>query len=117
MPGDIEGRSMIDRGADDWDAQRNVHRLLEVDGFHGNVALVVVLRDDQIELSAQGANKDGVGRQRAAAVDAQRARLLDGRSDHVQFLAPEEPVLSGVRIQGADADARRSINRSASSPS
>ena len=66
--GDIEGGAVIDGGADDGQAERNIHAAGEVDELHGNVALVVIHGDDEIEFAAQGADKDGVGRVRAGAV-------------------------------------------------
>ena len=79
----------------------------KVDELHGNVALVVIHGHDEIELAAQGANEDGVGRVRAGAVDAERARFFNGGSDDVGILRAEEAVLAGVRIEAADGDARR----------
>ena len=79
---------------------------VEVYELHGNVALVVVHGDDEIEFAAQGADKDGVGRMRAGTVDAQRARLLDGGGDDGGILRAEESMLAGMRIEAADGDAR-----------
>ena len=47
--GDVEGGAVIDRAAVDRQAQRDVHRRVEGDELDRDVALVVVLRDDQVE--------------------------------------------------------------------
>ena len=49
----------------------------------------------------------GVGRQRAAGVDAGAAQPRDGRRDHVELLAPEMAAFAGVRVEAAHRQARR----------
>ena len=87
--------------------ERDIHAALEIDQLHGNVALVVVHGDDEIEFAAQGANEDGVGRVRAGAIDAEGARFLDGGRDDFGVLPAEEAMLAGMGIEAADRDARR----------
>ena len=106
LAGDIEGGAVIDRGADDGDAERDVDGALEVDELHGDVALVVIHRDDKIKLTAKSAHKDGVRASAAGAVDAATLRFVDGGSDDLGILVPEEVVFAGVGIQAADGDAR-----------
>ena len=71
------------------------------------MALVVIHGHDEIEFAAQGADKDGVGRVRAGAIDAERASFCDGGSDDFGVLPAEEAVLAGMRIEAANGDARR----------
>src|ERR1700722_11176772 len=59
LAGDVECGAVIDGRADDGDADRYVDGLLEVDELHRDVSLVVVHRDDEIELLADAAEEDG----------------------------------------------------------
>lgn len=43
---DVEGGSMVDRRANDWQAKRYIHCILEVNQFHGDMPLIVIHRDD-----------------------------------------------------------------------
>ena len=58
---DIECSAMVNRGANDGDTKRDVHRPLKVDELHRDVALVVVHGDDEVELFADASNEDRVG--------------------------------------------------------
>ena len=51
-PGDVEGGAVIDRGADDRQAQRHVHRLAEREQLDRNQPLIVIAGDDDVELAA-----------------------------------------------------------------
>ena len=105
LAGDVEGGAVVDGGADDGDAEGDVDGGLEVDELHGDVALVVIHGDDEIEFAAQAADEDGVGGVGAGAVDAQLAGLFDGGGDDGGVLGAEEVVLAGVGIEAADGDA------------
>ena len=76
LAGDVEGGAVIDRGAVDRQAERDVHRGVEGDELDRDVALVVVLGDDQVEGAVVGAVEDGVGGDRALHVDAFGAGAL-----------------------------------------
>lgn len=54
---------------------------LDAQDLHGAVPLVVVHRDDQVEVAAAGQEERGVGRERAAGVDAVGLQLFDGLGD------------------------------------
>ncbi len=97
---------MIDGSADDRHTERDVDPAVEIQELHGNVALIVIHGDDEIERPADSADENGVGRMRAGAIDAQCARFFNRGSDDVAILPAEEPVLAGVRIESADCDTR-----------
>ena len=108
LPGDVERRAVVDRRADDRQAERDVDPGVERQQLHRPVALVVVHAHDRVVAAAvHGLVEHGVGRVRAAGVDARGARLLDGRGDPLDVLGAEQPVLAGVRVEPADGDARR----------
>ncbi len=79
LAGDVEGGAVIDRGAQDGNAEGHVHGGLEVEELHGDVALVVIHGDDEIVRAVGGAEEDGVGRDGAFAVDAAGAAGFDWR--------------------------------------
>ncbi len=62
------------------------------------MALVVIHRDDEVELAAEAADKDGVGRVRTGAIEAFLAGFRDGWRDDGGVLSSEEVVLAGVGI-------------------
>src|ERR1035437_2446959 len=104
--GDVEGRAVIDGGADDRNAERDVHGFFEVDQFHRDVALIVVHGDDQVKGAANRLQENRVGSVRPAAGNALGARGSDRWDDDSLFLVAEKAMLAGVRVQAADGDAR-----------
>src|SRR6185312_7743741 len=105
LPGNVECGAVVDRRADDGNTKGNIDGGFEVDKLHGNVALVVIHGDDQIELAPQASYEDGVGGVRAGDVDAQRAGFGHRRSDELGVLRAKDAVLAGVGVESADADA------------
>ena len=68
----------------------------------------MIHRHDDVEVTARGAKKQRAGRKRPADVDALGYRKPDAGLDQpFLFAVPEEPVLPCVRVDTADADARR----------
>ena len=67
---DVEGRAVIDRGADEGQAERDVDGLAEREALDGDHRLVMVARNHGVELAARGAQKDRVGRVRPRHVQA-----------------------------------------------
>src|ERR1039457_5901940 len=106
LTGYIECCSVVDRSANDRNAERDVYRSIEVDELHRDVSLIVIHRDDKIEFFANAANKDRIRRVRPGAVIAKLPRLFDGGSDGLRILMAEEIVFAGMRIQPADTDFR-----------
>ena len=80
LAGNVECGAVVDRGAEDGDAERDIDGALEVDELHRDVALVVIHRDDEVEFTADAAEKDGVRRVRAGAVAAEFGALLRQRA-------------------------------------
>ena len=104
--GEIEGSAVVDGSAVDRQSERDVHRGVESDQLHGNVPLIVILGDDEVEGAAVGAVKNGVWRDRAVHVDTFRAGLRDGGRDLRLVLVTEQAVLAAMRIDAGDRDAR-----------
>src|SRR6185437_203104 len=71
-----------------------------------DLSLVVVHAEHAVEVVAEALDEDRVGGEGAPARDAARRGGRDRRSDDLDLLAPEEPVLAAVRVEGGDRDAR-----------
>lgn len=108
---------MVDGRADDREPERDVHALdgvpcaplavkAEAEHLGGYVPLVVVHADDDVVPPAVHLGEDAVGRQGPAGVDPLGARGLDRRDDLLDLLGPKEPVLTGVRVEAGNGDAR-----------
>src|SRR5438132_1743127 len=105
--GDVECGAVVDRRANERQADRDVHPGFETEDLYRTVALVVIHRDDEVEITAARAEEERVGGQRAFDLDATRARRFDTRQELLLLLAPaEQTALTGVRIDPADRDAR-----------
>ena len=57
LPGDVEGRAVGDARPDDRQAERDVDGAVEADRLERDVPLVVVHRDDGVELAARARAK------------------------------------------------------------
>ena len=68
MPSDVEGGSMIDRSADDGEAQSDIHGRFESDCLDWNQSLVVIHTDVGIGYIPLRLGEGGVGRDRAYEV-------------------------------------------------
>ena len=68
--------------------------------------LIVILRDDDIEIAAGAAKKNGVAGPWAGGVVAGGAGIGDSGCDVLNLLAAEEAAFAGVRIQAGDSNAR-----------
>ena len=104
---------MIDRRADERQAERHVDAAAEARGLQHRQALVVVHRDDGIVAARDVRNEHRVGGQRAATSRPARAHACDRRRDDVDLLAAEVAAFAGVRIETAHRDARRGDAESA----
>src|SRR5919199_127217 len=104
--GDVEGRAMIDRGADDRKADADVDAEVEAEQFHWDMALVVIHGHHAVEFALACTPEDSVGRQRSDDLQALRACLLDRRYDDLDLFPAKEPALARVRIQTGHGDAR-----------
>ena len=61
--GDVERGAVIDRRADDRQAERDVHRVTEREQLHGNQSLIVIAGDHRVELAPRRAHEHGVAGQ------------------------------------------------------
>ena len=109
--GDVERGAVIGAGANERQAERHVDAVLDAEVLHRDQPVVVGHRDDDVELAGMPggvarAHEHGVGRERAARVDAFGARRLHRRGDDAQLLVAEQAALAGVRIEPGDGDAR-----------
>src|SRR5262249_32204892 len=88
---DFECGSMVGRGADEWQTQRNVDGAIELESLERDQALVVIHRDGRIEPEAALLlNECSVGRERAESVDSLALRRSNGRSNETTFLVSEQ---------------------------
>ena len=111
-PGNVERGAMVDRGADDRQTDRDIHSGVDTKHFDGTVTLVMIHRDDDIEIAPAGPEKQGVRRQRSFDVPAAFPAGPHRRLDFRFFLAPsEKSVLAGVRIDTAHSDTRMRESR------
>ena len=104
--GYIERGAVVDRGADDRQAKRGVHRLVKTKRLERDMPLVVVHADEQVGRTALGREERGVGRNRSLDIQAARARRLDCRENCFRLLAAEQAVLTGVRVEAKHTDLR-----------
>src|ERR1700730_2593749 len=116
LPGAVEGGAVVHRDAQERQAHRDVDAgepgprpallvVVEAEGLHRHVALVVVHRDHDVELAAPRAREERVRGQGAVHVEALTSRVLDRGDDLRLLLVAEEPVLARVRVEPAHRDA------------
>jgi hypothetical protein len=89
------------RRADNGQADRDIDRVLEVEQLDGDHSLVVVHGDHRIEFAPHGPGKDGIGRDRADAVDTLLLGQQDRRGDDPLLLIAELAVLAGGWLTAA----------------
>ena len=98
---------MVDRGADQRQAQGDIDAAPEGRVFQHGQALVVVHGQHAIGVGQVFVLEQGVGRVRSARIDAARLRRGDCRGDHIDFFASQVTALARMRIQAGHQDARR----------
>src|SRR6185436_14683641 len=101
----IESRTMIDRGTDHGQADRDVNTGLQPQYLDRAMALIMIHRNDHVVIAAAGQEKQRVGRQRASHIPTPALTGLDGGRDFRRLLASaEQPAFSGMRVDGANPD-------------
>src|SRR5207248_8833428 len=116
LPGPVERGAVIDGHAQEWQPDGDVDTrqagplldrlvVLEAERLHRDVALVVIHRDDDVELAAAGAREERVGGQGTGDVEAVGAGRLDGGNDRALLLVAEQALLAGVRVEPGPGDA------------
>ena len=104
--GDIERGAVIGRGAHERQAERDVDAVVEGQRLDRDQRLVVVHAERGVVGLARRLVEHGIGRERAARVDAVGDQPLDRRAhDQAVFLA-ERAVLAGVRVEPGDREPR-----------
>src|SRR5580698_3519030 len=102
---DIECSPVIDRGPDYGKTDGDVHSGLQSKNLHRPVSLIVIHRDDQVEVSPLGAKKQAVGRQRSLDIPSLFAAGFNSRQDFLfLFAITEQSVFTCVRIDATDAN-------------
>jgi hypothetical protein len=103
---DVKGSAVVDRTAIDGQAEAHVDGAVKGHQLDRDVALVVILRDDQVEGSLVGAMEDGIGRNRAMGVDPLSLRGSNGGGDLGVILVTEEAAFATMRVEARDRDPR-----------
>ena len=101
--GEIIGGAVINRGADDGQAQGHVNRVMKMDQFDGNESLVMIHGNHRIEFPFVGPVENGVGRKGPGYLVRAFLELPDHRLNQLQFLAPKAALLSGMGIETGNA--------------
>ena len=102
----VERRAVIDRRADERQAERHVHAVTEGRVFQHRQALIVEHRQHRVVLRHDLGNEQRVGGHRTVHVDALGTRTLDRGGDQFDLLAPEVSALAGMGIEPRRDDAR-----------
>ena len=105
FPGDREGGAVVRAGAGFRQAQGDVYGVVEIEQFERDEALVVIHRDDGIEVAERRIPENRIGHSWTGEMRfAQVIQAADGGSDDPGFLIAESTVLAGVRIESCDGD-------------
>src|SRR5262245_20243645 len=105
-PGDVEGGAVIRAGPHERKAERDVHAPRQAEILDGDEALVVVLRDHDVEAAHASLHEDGVSRPWPARIDGFALRRPDCGSDDALLLVAEHAAFAGMRIDTGHGDAR-----------
>ena len=97
---------MVDRRAQQRQAERHVHCLAEGRVLQRRQALVVVHREHDVRIGQLPRREYRVGRPGPGRGDPGALRPFDRRPDHFDLLATQVSAFAGVRIQAADRDPR-----------
>ena len=105
--GQVECRAVVDGSSMKGQAERHVDRLAEARMLDHRKPLVVVHRKHRVRARQGGRRECRISGNRAGDGKATRTQRSDSRRNDFDFLAPEVPTFSGVRIEAADENARR----------
>src|SRR5258706_1890630 len=104
--GKVERRAVIDRGADEGQAERDVDAAAEARVLQPRQPLVVIHRQHAVARAQALGHEQRIRGDRPLGVDARPGGARDGRRDHLDVLAPEVARLAAMRVQPGDEDAR-----------
>lgn len=102
---DIEGCAVIDRGADNRQADADVYAAVEGQQLHGDMALIVVHGHHDVVMPFDRSQKDRVGRLRIADMQTAFARFIDGGLNLARLVVAKQAALARVGVQARDRDA------------
>src|SRR3954447_15346480 len=74
--------------------------------LRSDLTLIVIHRDDTIILAREGFQVDRVGWKWPTTINSAVRDLFDGRRDEVDFITPEQAILSRMRIECCDRHPR-----------
>jgi hypothetical protein len=103
---EVQRRAMIDRGANNRQAKRDVDAVTKTRILERGQALIVVHRENTIATCQHGRRKHRIGRQRPEQRHALCAQAFKHRDDDVDLFTPQVAPLAGVRIEAGNQDAR-----------
>ena len=96
---------MIDGGANNGQAQRDIDRMAKAGVLQNRQALVVVHRKDCV-LVAGRRRKRRICRQRSANAHSRAGQFANDRGDDGLVLSAEMAAFAGMRVEAADDDLR-----------
>src|SRR5436305_1240296 len=106
LPGNVERSSMINRRADEWQAQRDIDRFAKRQTLDRNHRLVMIARDHRVELAPRSAQKYRVRGKRAAHVYALfDITVFNCRQNLRRLFDSKQPAFGSMRIQGRNCNA------------
>src|SRR5687767_9487704 len=103
----VKSSAVIDRGPDKRQTQRDVDRLAKRQTPHRNHCLIVITRDDGVELAARGAQKHGISRKRSLYIDFfEPAARLYRRHNLRRLFHSKQAAFRSVWIERCDCESR-----------
>src|SRR4051812_48717852 len=103
--GQVERGAVIDRCADERQAERDVHAAAEARVLQHRQSLVVVHGEHRICRAQPLRYEERVGGNRPPGIDALAHRLGDGGRDHLDVLAAKMARFAAMGIEAGDQDA------------
>ena len=107
IEGEVERSPVVDRRADERQAERHVDAAAERRRLERGQPLVVIHGDDRVVSARDVGDEDRVRRDGPRDVDTGGPRRVDGGRDDLDLLPAEMSALAGVRVEPAHGDARR----------
>src|SRR6266850_6090971 len=104
--GEVERGAVVDRGADEGQAERDVHAAAEARVLQHRQPLVVIHGEHRIGLPQALGDEQRVGRNGSLRVDAGAHGRGNRRRDHLHVLTSEMARFAAVRIEPGDENAR-----------
>ncbi len=103
--GNVEGGAVIGRGADDWQAKRQIDRGFEMQRLDRDQRLVVIHAQRSIVIGAGRGVEHGVGGVGAAHSPAFCSECGNGRRDDLHLLGAKAPAFARMRVEPGNGQA------------